>query len=76
MEEKAQYLQDTLMWLMPIILVLIIWEFVWKFIAMWRAGRNNQLAWFICLAVINTAGILPIVYLLTHRKKETDQTRS
>lgn len=57
----------------PIIYILVlvaIWELVWKLIAMWKAGRNNHLAWFIGIAILNTAGILPIVYVLTHRNKE------
>jgi len=49
--------------------VLIIWEMIWKIIAMWKSARNNQLTWFICIAVLNTIGILPIVYLMMHRKK-------
>jgi len=57
-------------WLIYIIATLVVWEFVWKMIALWKAGRNNQLGWFICIAIINTAGILPIVYLITHKKKE------
>ena len=31
---------------------------------MWRSARNNQLAWFVCIVVFNTMGILPIIYLL------------
>ena len=42
---------------------LIIWSFVWKGIALWRAGRNNQLAWFIVMLLINTLGILEILYI-------------
>ena len=53
----------------PVIIILIIWELVWKLIALWKAGRNNHLAWYICLAVINTIGILPIVYIFMQRKK-------
>jgi len=52
-----------------VVAVLAVWESVWKIIAMWRAARNNHLAWFICIAIINTAGILPIIYLLTEGKK-------
>ena len=44
--------------------VLLIWSGVWKAIALWKSGRNNQLGWFIALTVLNTAGILEIVYLL------------
>ncbi len=70
--EEAQTLLDTLAWLLPLILILGIWEMVWKIIAMWRSARNNHLAWFICIAIINTAGILPIVYLLTHKSLKSD----
>ncbi len=53
-----------------LIVILILWEFIWKMIALWKTGRRNQLVWFICIAVFNTVGILPIIYLLIHRKKE------
>jgi hypothetical protein len=69
--EEAQTLLDTLAWLLPLILILGIWEMVWKIIAMWRSARNNHL---ICIAIINTAGILPIVYLLTHKSLKSEST--
>jgi len=52
-----------------IIAILAIWDIVWKLIGLWKAARNKHLWWFICIAVINTAGILPIVYVLMNRKK-------
>ena len=60
-----------LAWLVPVIIIFTVWEAVWKIIAMWKAGRNNHLAWFLCIALINTVGILPIVYILMHRNKPT-----
>jgi len=66
-----QALTEMLATIMPIIIVLAIWETVWKLIGMWKAGRNNHLGWFICIALINTAGILPIVYILMNRKKSS-----
>jgi hypothetical protein len=60
---------QTLVNLIPVIIVFAVWEAVWKLIALWKAGRNNHLAWFICIALINTAGILPIVYILKYRGK-------
>ena len=56
--------------LIAVILIFAIWEAIWKIIAMWRSARNNHLAWFICIALINTAGILPIVYILMHKKNK------
>ena len=67
-----QQLQGTYYWLIPSLIILVIWETVWKLIAMWKAGRNNHLAWFICIALINTVGILPIVYILMYRKKSNN----
>jgi Family of unknown function (DUF5652) len=54
-----------------LIVLLAIWDGVWKVIAMWKSARHNQLAWFICLAIFNTAGILPILYILLFQKTGT-----
>ncbi len=51
-----------------LIVILSIWDAVWKIIALWKSARNNHLAWFICIAIINSVGILPIVYILIHRE--------
>lgn len=53
-----------------VIVLLAIWDGVWKLIAMWKSARNNQLAWFVCLAIFNTIGILPILYILAFQKTE------
>jgi len=53
-----------------VIILLAIWDGVWKVIAMWKSARNNQLAWFICLAIFNTVGILPILYITVLQKPE------
>ncbi len=64
-----QNLQELFASYMPVFIFLIVWELTWKLIALWKAARNNQPMWFVCLAIINTAGILPIIYILTHRTK-------
>ena len=53
------------------IVLLAIWEGIWKLMAMWKSARHNQLAWFICLAIFNTVGILPILYILLFQKTGT-----
>ena len=50
------------------IVLLAIWDGVWKLIALWKSARNDQLAWYVCLAIFNTAGILPILYILCFQK--------
>jgi hypothetical protein len=63
-KSNATTTYSMLPWLIPAIIVLAIWDALWKLIAMWKAGRNSHLAWFICIALINTLGILPIIYIL------------
>ncbi len=46
------------------ILVLVFWDVFWKGWALWRAAHRNQTAWFVLILIINSAGILPIIYLL------------
>jgi predicted permease len=53
-----------------VIILLAIWDGVWKLIALWKSARHDQLAWFICLAIFNTIGVLPILYLLFFQKTE------
>ena len=64
-------------WFWVAILLLALWEMVWKGIALWRAGRNNHLVWYICILVINTVGILPIIYILffSKGKKQTKKIK-
>jgi len=56
--------------LMVLLAIVILWSLVWKGIALWKAGRNNQLWWFIALLILNTAGILPIIYLAFFQQKK------
>ena len=51
-------------WVLWLLVPLVIWEVIWKIIGMWKSARNNQLAWFICIAILNTIGLLPIIYIV------------
>jgi len=57
-------------WLLIVLMVVIIWDLIWKALGLWNSGRNNQLGWFLCILVFNTAGILPIIYLAFFQKKK------
>lgn len=54
--------------LVPFIVIVAIWTLVIKGYALWHAARNNQKYWFIALLVINTLGILELIYLIWFRK--------
>ncbi len=56
----------------PLFYLVIAWAVIWKGIALWHAARNKQLVWYIALLIVNTVGILEIVYLIFFRKKGQD----
>ena len=58
------------------LVLLILWSAVWKLIALWKSARNNSLVWFIVLAVLNTAGILPILYIFVFSKMGKEKKRT
>ena len=49
--------------------LLVIWSLVWKGLALWRAARVGSKIWFVVLLVVNTVGILEILYLYVFSKK-------
>lgn len=51
-----------------LVLIAIVWELIWKGIALWKAARNDQRYWFVGLLVLNTLGILPILYIYVFQK--------
>ena len=53
---------------LPVFAVLLVWSIVIKGFALWYAARGNQKAWFVVLLVVNTLGILEVLYLLFWRK--------
>jgi len=67
--ENFQHLYHHYSWLLPLFIFILIWDSIWKLIGLWKSARNNQIVWFICIAIINTLGILPIVYIIMDRKK-------
>lgn len=47
---------------------ILVWTFVWKGLALWRAANEGSKWWFIVLLVVNTLGILEILYLFSFSK--------
>jgi predicted permease len=60
---------------MYILVPLLIWTIFWKGIALWTSGSRKEKIWFICLFLINTVGILEIIYLLTRKVKKATKRR-
>lgn len=52
-----------------VVTVITIWSTLLKGIALWRAANHKQIYWFIVMLIINTVGILELVYLFRFSKK-------
>ncbi len=63
--DDTLFAASNLLWFIP----LVMWEVIWKGIALWKSGKNDQLGWFIAIFILNTAGILPIIYMMFFQKK-------
>lgn len=44
--------------------VAVLFDFILKGVSLWHAGKNKQKGWFVALLIINSVGLLPIIYLL------------
>lgn len=49
--------------LTPAIALLLVWSLFWKGLGLWHSAKRGQGWWFIAILIINTAGILEIIYL-------------
>jgi hypothetical protein len=57
-------LEELIVSHLTIVIMLVVWEVIWKVLALWRAAKNNHRSWFIRIALMNTIGILPIIYII------------
>ena len=56
-----------------LLLPIIAWTLLWKGLALWKAARGGQYAWFIIFLVVNTLGILEIIYILLFAPKKENK---
>jgi hypothetical protein len=49
--------------------ILMLWSLIWKGMALWKAARNESKVWFVVLLLVNTIGILDILYIYVFSKK-------
>ena len=57
-------------------LLLTFWSLIWKGLALWKSAHNEQRNWFIVLLILNTFGILEIIYIFYFSKKKSAKNQS
>ncbi len=56
-------------------MILVVWSLTWKGMALWKSARHGHKVWFIVMLLINTLGILEIIYIfaVARRASQTVQ---
>lgn len=53
-----------------VIFLIYLWSVVWKGLSLWRASQLKQRNWFIGILLLNSLGILEILYLFFFANKK------
>ena len=53
------------------VVVFVIWTFAWKGVALWKASRLSHRSWFVVFLIVNSIGVLEIIYIFFIARKYT-----
>lgn len=73
MFEEMVNLQGVSQETLTLIYLVLVWTLFWKGMALWKSAKRDQLAWFIVILILNTFGILPLLYVLFFRDKKKEE---
>jgi hypothetical protein len=58
-----EFLNGLPYWVVLTFAVASIWSLCWKGVALWKAAQLSHKRWFVVLLLVNTFGILDIIYI-------------
>ena len=64
-----EMINDNVISFIILLLAIGIWDTSWKLIAAWKACKRGSKTWFILLLIINSVGLLPILYIIFSKNK-------
>ncbi len=53
--------------------IILLWSLFWKGLALWHSGQRGHAWWFVVVLVVNSVGILEIIYLFAIIKLKFSQ---
>lgn len=65
------FLHPLGIFLLPALVLVVLWTVVIKGIALWKSARSGQKFWFIAVLIVNSLGILELIYLIWFTKEPT-----
>lgn len=58
-----------------LIILLALWTIPWKALALWHSSKNDDKVWFVAIMIVNTVGILEILYLFVFAKQKLSKEK-
>ena len=46
-----------------IVMGVMVWSYLWKCIALWKAARRDQMVWYVLIALAPPFGLLEMIYV-------------
>ena len=56
-----------------LIVIALVWSLIWKGLALWKSARRKEEWWFMVLLIVNTIGILDILYLYVFSREKREK---
>lgn len=53
--------------------LVLLWSLFWKGLALWHSAGRKDAWWFVALLLINTMGLLEIIYLFAFAKLKINE---
>jgi hypothetical protein len=51
----------------PVLVILLLSDLILKGVTLFKSAQKDQKVWFVALLVVNSLGVLPIIYLILNR---------
>lgn len=52
----------------PLFYLLLVADLILRGIALYKSARREQKIWFVVLLIINSVGLLPLIYLILEKR--------
>ncbi|MFA5174391.1 MAG: DUF5652 family protein [Candidatus Pacearchaeota archaeon] len=72
----GNYLGISATAILVLFIIVSIWTLIWKGLALWKSANKNNKIWFVIFLIVNTVGILEILYIYVFSKMNLGKTKS
>ncbi len=76
MPTLEQFIEGTLPpEMITLFVLMLLWSLAWKGVALWKSARLHHKWWFVALLLVNSIGLLEIIYIFLIARREEERER-